>query len=301
MGHADIETTSKSYINAADQDVARAHRSASPLAHILNKGQGNLPGDKEAETEKQAYKETTHKKKMRELSKLLADKISLPSLWDKDLLRDLPVDFKPGRYSLPIGLVEIGKDKRIRVDYNELISAVAETHLSSELKFAGLAGDKGEIEKWARGVGRYFEAALDFLSLIAGRVREYQAEVNYSPDAALGLTRWFPITIWRDAIITADGHTWIDDSWYHPPESIANAGLWQVVGGNHGIGIARSQEMLDIYKNWHKSLREEYAKDEPARRIAARSKDLEAIAKEIGQRLREFGDLECLPGHCELC
>jgi hypothetical protein len=90
---------------------------------------------------------------MRELAKATAAGIRLPSPWDKVLWRDLPVDFKPGKYYLPIGAVEIGEDKQIKVNYYDIGAAIAEPHLvkglfshlstSGSSKFMELVGDKG--------------------------------------------------------------------------------------------------------------------------------------------------------------
>ena len=55
------------------------------------------------QSEQEPYVETPHKQKMRELAKATAEGIRLPSPWAKDLWRDLPVEFQPGKYSLSIG------------------------------------------------------------------------------------------------------------------------------------------------------------------------------------------------------
>jgi integrase len=258
--------------------------------------------------ERPAPGETEHHKQMRELARSLVGKISLPSLWDKDLWRDLPVEFKPRHYSLPIGAVEIGKEGLIKVNYKDPGAGLATPHLIGGLYshlatsgpgFAALAGDKGNIQQWVGEVEKYYETALGFLKGIAEKIQGYDAKVNYHDAAIPGLTRWFPITIWSDAIRKAGGNAWIEDSWYLPPESLTGAGLWQLRCGAYIIGIAESLEALGKFENWHKNLRGIYAGDETAKAIAAKSQELESAAKEIRQRLQEFGDAEEILGRCK--
>ncbi|MFC1904563.1 tyrosine-type recombinase/integrase [Chloroflexota bacterium] len=47
FGHSDIKTTSKSYLNVADHDVAAAHRKSSPLENILRKQSENTELDRD--------------------------------------------------------------------------------------------------------------------------------------------------------------------------------------------------------------------------------------------------------------
>ncbi len=266
---------------------------------------------KEARTKEETYKETDHKQKMRELAKAMAERISIPSYWNRDLVQDLPIEFQPGKYSLTIGLVEIGADKQIRVNYYDIRAGIAEPHLVKGLyshlrtsglpKFAELVGNKGKLNNWVGEVGQYSEALLKFLKLISDEVEVYKAKIYFHDEAKPGLTRWFIITAWNDALQKANDYPWIGDSWYHPPESILNTGLWQLKCGAYGIGIAKSKRTLKTYKNWHKELRVKYAEHQSAKDIHAKSQELSNVAQEIRQRLQEFSDMERLPGNCELC
>lgn len=266
---------------------------------------------KEARTEQESYKETSHKRKMRKLAKELAERINLPSLWDKDLWRDLPVDFQPGKYSLPIGAVKIGKDKQIHVNYYDVSANFAAPHLVKGLyghlstsglsKFTGLVSDKGKLKVWEGEVGQYSRELLMFLKLIVDEVKGYRAKVSFHDEAKPGLTKWFIAIAWNDALQKATGYSWIDDSWYKPPENIPNTSLWKLNCGAYAIGIARSKRTLKTYEKWHKKLRVKYAENPIAKDIGAKQQELRNIAEEIRQRLQEFSDMERLPGHCELC
>lgn len=44
-------------------------------------------------TEQPPYIETPHKSKMRKLARAVAERIQLPSIWDKGLWRDIPIEF----------------------------------------------------------------------------------------------------------------------------------------------------------------------------------------------------------------
>ncbi|MBA7471187.1 hypothetical protein ES707_06488 [subsurface metagenome] len=257
------------------------------------------------------YEETPHKQKMRELAKALAERISLPSLSDEDLWRDLPVEFEPGKYPLPIGVVEIGKDDQIKVKYYDISAGVAAPHLIRGLfshlstsrlsRFTELVGDKGKFGDWVSEVRQYSETLLKFLKLIVDEVKGYKDWVSFRDEAKAGLTKWFLLIVWNDAIQKASGYSWIDDSWYYPPESIPNTSLWQLRCGAYRIGIARSKKGLKTYENWHKKLRGKYTEDPLAKGIGAKYQELTNTAEQIRQRLQEFSDMERLPGHCKLC
>jgi len=82
--------------------------------------------------------------------------------------------------------------------------------------------------------------------------------VNFRDNAKPGLTKWFILQVWHDAIQKADGYTWIDDSWYKPHESITGTKLWRLWCGAYGIGVAQSSRTLKTYEKWHKKLRSKY-------------------------------------------
>jgi hypothetical protein len=263
----------------------------------------------EAVIKQEPYEETPHKQKMRELTKALAEGIHLPSPWDEDLWRDFDVEFRPGKYSLSIGAVEIGEDKQIKVNYHDIGAGIAEPHLVKWLyghlstsglsKFVELVGDNGKFSNLAGKAGQYSKALLEFLKLIADEVKDYKAKTNFRWEVKPGLTKWFILTAWNDVLQKAGGYPWIDDSWYKPHEIIPNTNLWQLRCGAYIIGIAKSRKTLKTYENWHKKLRA--AEHQSAKDIQAKSQELSNIAQDIRQLLQEFSDIEHLPGRCELC
>jgi hypothetical protein len=74
------------------------------------------------------------------------------------LWQDLPIDFRPGKYYLPIGAVEIKEDGQIKVKYLAVGANLAEQHLlnavfshlatSKLIKFTDLIGDKGKFNEF---------------------------------------------------------------------------------------------------------------------------------------------------------
>jgi hypothetical protein len=248
---------------------------------------------------------------MRELAKAIADGIHLPSPWDKALWRDLPLEFKPGKYYLPIGAVEIGEHRQITVNYPDIGTGIAEPHLvkglfshlntSESSKFTELVGDRGTLRDLVFKAGQYSQALLDLLKLITDEVKGYRAKVDFHDEGKQGLTKWFIISAWNDALQKVSGHSLIDDTWYKPQENIPGTSLWQLKCGGYIIGIAKTKKTLKTYENWHKNLRGKYAEDPLAIQISATQQELNNIAQLIRQRLQEFSDMEHLPGHCELC
>ncbi len=257
------------------------------------------------------YKETPHKQKIRELAKTLAREINIPTFWDKDLWRDLPVEFKEGKYSLPIGEVEIGQDKQIKVKYSDIGAGVAAPHLVKGLyshlstsglsKFAEMVGDKGKLNSLVVEIEQYSQALLEFLKLIADEVEGYRVKMSFHDEAKPGLTKWFIITTWHYVLWSAVGYGGIDDSLYKPHESILDTGLWQLRCGAYTIGITRNKKTLKTYESQHKKLRLKYAEHPLVKDIAVKYQGLNETVKESSQRLEEFSDIEHLPGHCELC
>jgi len=277
----------------------------------LKKEQTKQKAEKATTTSGKQYQETPHKQQMRKLAKTLAQRIILPSLWDKDLWRDLLIEFQPGKYSLSIGAVKIGEDRQMKVTYHDPSAGIGASHLVKGLyghlstsglpKFAELVGDKGKLQDLVGKAGQYSEGLMRFLKLIADEVKGRKAKVNFHDETKPGLTRWFIITVWNDAIQKASGYSWIDDSWYHPPEPSTPHNLWQLRCGGFIIGIARSKKTLKTYENWHKKLRVKCAEDPLAKDLAIKYQELSKFAQEIRQRLQEFSDMERLPGRCELC
>lgn len=264
-----------------------------------------------AQKTSELYEETSHKQKMREFAEALARKTSIPVFWDSDLWRDLPVEFKKGKYSLPIGEIEMSQDRQIKVTYPEIGAGIVEPHLvkgvfshlrtSGSPRFTELVGDKGQLHSLVVEIEQYSQALLVFLRLLVDDVRGYRVKVNFHDEEKPGLTRWFIITTWHHVLWSAFGYGGIDDSLYRPHESIPGTNFWQVRFGAYRIGIARNKKMLRTYENWHKELRIKYAKNPLAKDIAGKYKRLNETEQDIRQRLREFSDMERLPGHCQLC
>jgi hypothetical protein len=224
---------------------------------------------------------------------------------------DLPVEFRPGKYYLPIGAVEIKEDRQLKVKYYDIGAGIAAPHLvkglfshlsTSELsKFTELVGDRGTLRDLVFKAGQYSQALLDLLKLITDEVKGYRAKVDFHDEGKQGLTKWFIISAWNDALQKISGHFLIDDTWYKPQENIPGTSLWQLKCGGYIIGIAKTKKTLKTYENWHKNLRGKYAEVPLAIKISATQQELNNIAQLIRQRLQEFSDMNHLPGHCELC
>ena len=262
----------------------------------------------EPPTESQSYK--AHEKTMRALAGELAARIELPSLFNRELWDSLPLEFQPGKSCLSIGAVEVDEDGEIRVRYCDVddYSATPRVlkglydHLESSgfSRFSELMGDKGEIASWVAAVGQYSEALMAFLKIVTDTIRG-AAKVNLHDEVKLGLTRWFIITVWIDAIQQAGDHTWIHNSWYRPPSKIPDTRLWKQDCGAYRIAIRRDEESLTHLLRLHKELRHRCASHPLARSAAIKGREIDNTSEGIRQRLYEFRDMASLPGHCEIC
>ena len=245
------------------------------------------------------------------MAKATAEGIRVPSPWDKELWRDLPVEFRPGKYYLPIGAVEIKEDRQLKVKYYDIGVGIGATHLvkglyshlstSGSSKFTELVGDKGKLAGIVFNAGQYSRALLKLLKLMTDDVKRYRTKVDFHDEGKPGLTKWFIISAWNDAIQKAGGHRWINDSWYKPYESVPISNYWQLRGGSSIIGVAKSKKTLKIYETWHKTLILKYSTDPLAKDIAIKDQELSNVVQEVKQQLQEFSDMQQVPGHCELC
>lgn len=172
---------------------------------------------------------------------------------------------------------------------------------SEVTKYTELLGDKGKLNSLVSDFEHYSETLIRFLKLIKDEVEKNKTIVNYTEDFKPGLTKWFIITIWNDALCKANGSNWITDSWYKSSASASNPELWELKCGAYPIGTVEGRNTLNNYENWHKSLRAKYASHSLARAISAKGAEISETIKEVRERLQEFSDLKHLPGQCELC
>jgi len=261
-------------------------------------------------TKKTTYGEETHARTLRALAKKLARGIKLPSLSNRELWDSLSLEFRPGKYCLSIGTVDIDEDGEIKVRYGDVGADFAapcvvqqlHSHLESSgsARLSELVGDEGMLANWVAAVGQYSEAIMAFLKTVTGVVKD-EAPVTLDDEAKPGLTKWFIITVWMDAIQQAGDRAWIHNSWYRPPSRIPNTSLWMQDCGVYRIAIARSERSLKTFRNWHKELRHHFAGDPLARRITVEGREIDKLSDEIEQRLSEFRVMASLPGHCRIC
>jgi hypothetical protein len=148
-------------------------------------------------------------------------------------------------------------------------------------KFTELVGYRGRLNNLVVKAGQYSQALLIFLKFITDEVKGYGFKVNLHDELKPGLTKWFILTAWNDAIQKAGGYTWIDDSWYRPHESIPGTNLWQLRCGAYGIGIAKSNRIFKTYENWHKKLRAKYTAHESAKDKNCKNQEINDYAKDI--------------------
>jgi integrase len=311
LGHSDVSTTQK-YTAIIFNNMEEAIKMFNSPTGDGKKTEDSQTADgKEIETKHQIYNKLRHERQIRTLAKATAEGIRLPSPWDKELWKDLPTEFRPGKYYLPIGEIEIMEDGRLKVKYSDIYAVIAAPHLvkglfshlstSGSFKFTELAGDKGKLNILVCKAGQYSLALLKLLKLITDEVKGYGIKVNIDDEEKPGITKWFVVSIWNDAIQKAGGHSWIDNSWYKPYESAPVTNYWQLRGGGALIGVAKSKRTLNIYKSLHKKLRAKYAKHQLAEEIAVKDQELSNVVQEVKQRLHEFSDMQQIPGHCELC
>jgi hypothetical protein len=254
-----------------------------------------------------ARAETAHTAAVRRLAVTLAEGISVPSITDKELWRDLPFS-KPGTYRIALGDVTVSDDRSLVVNYRiPCTGALAhlerslEAHITSSGldRFSSLMGDGGLISIWSQGVGLYSEAALSMLSLVANKIGEKTNGASSFDTTTRGPTKWFAITAWHDFMENARGHRWIDDAWYKPFEKIDD--LWVLRCGAFDIAYDSDLNNLTDLRARHKDLRSNPEIIKAAQVLEAKRQELESHAARLRGLLHEFADLEYILGRCELC
>ena len=311
LGHSNVNTT-QAYTAVTFKDLEEAiNKLNSPPASTKNVTDSHHDGEREETAVPQTYRETAHQTQMRELAKTMMDRIHFPSHSDKELLRDLPVEFLPGTYYLPIGTVQIKETGEISIKYHDMGTGIAAPHLVKGLfdhlatsgisKFAELAGDRGKFNQLKEKFEQNALAMVNLLKLITDEVKESKIKANFHDEIVPGLTRWFFLTSWHDAISNAGSNPWINDSWYKTPENITETNLLKLDCGGYTLGIAKSRKTIKTFEHWHKQLRNKYAKHQSAKEVHINNREIDTLAQQIRERLEEFSDMQYLPGMCDLC
>ncbi len=312
MGHENLSNT-EVYLSVTEQSKRHAIR-------LLDEDDASSRAAKKANAEEReetadrssTSTDVTHEDAIRRLARQLATTIRFPSINDKALMNAVPSEFKVGTYQTSLGTVHIGRN-RIHVSYPGFLTAMAAPHMVESLqshlctsgpRFDTLLGDHGQIEQWTTNAGHCSERFLTLFRLMMNEVETYG--MNFSPgeERQAGLSRWFVLTAWLDALQTATGYPWIRESWYSlvsPSESNARSDLRQLRCGAYPIGNATREETLAEFERWHKELRCKYSQASFTKEAIACSRELDTAGQEIANRLFEFSDVKRLPGHCSLC
>ena len=308
LGHADLSTT-QVYTAVSGAHLEDA---INTLDSIMEGVEPAIPTHSRVDSAAPAvFLETTHQKGIQQAAKAIATGIDLPSPWDLLQRSDFDLEFKTGKYPCPLGIVEVDSNKQIKVSNREIGAGLVEPHLIRGLidhlstsglhKYAELAGHDGKLKNLMVKAGQYSQDLLEFLRLITEEAMGYKTKLNFHEEEKPGLTKWFILTAWNDAIQRAGGHSWISDSWYHEPEFKTASNHWQLKCGAYVIGIAVSTKTLESYEKWHKKIRLIYDDDKSLKIITDNNLELTEKVQDIKQLLQEFSDRQSLPGHCELC
>jgi hypothetical protein len=177
------------------------------------------------------------------------------------------------------------------------------SHLNTSglARFTELAADQGKFNSLVTEIEQYSLGLLSFLKILADEVAEKGVKTYFQDEVKPGLTKSFLLLAWNDALQKAGGNAWIKDSWYELPVSIPGTGLYRLKCGAYFIGIASSKKTLQTYENWHKYLRDKFVADPLVKEIITRERKITDIVQDIRERLREFSDMETLPGRCDFC
>ena len=162
--------------------------------------------------------ETAHLAEIRTLAVTLAQNTSVPSVTDKGLWRELPI-VEPGTFHLALGTTTLRTDGTLAVAYGRP-RAGADPHLERSLeahlgssgmdRFSNLLRDGGTLSVWSDRVGHYSAATLDLLKLALNKISKTKLKAFVVVPTEPGLTKWFAITAWHDAMENARGHAWLD-------------------------------------------------------------------------------------------
>ncbi len=251
--------------------------------------------------------ETKHKAEVRQLARSLAERIALPSFTDKELWRQLPLS-RSGVYHLPLGTATVSSRLKVSVQYGTPFPPVA-PHLKKSLddhfrscgieRFSGFFGDSGSLSNWSVEVGQYSQSALSLLKQVVDKIRIQRPAVLGEEPNQPGLTKWFAVMAWHDILERALGRSWLNDSWYCSPERVGD--LWLLKCGAYDISWAPTAQTLSEDRDYHKDVRSDRELMMVAQGIVEQHTRLEATAERLRGLMKEFGDLERVPGQCDLC
>jgi integrase len=318
LGHSSLNNTKKylartdkqrrEAIMSLDSKAAARPESTSDVANERLSTQTSAESPRILNRQKdRTGNETAHAAAVRCLAVTLAESIALPSITDRSLWRELPFT-KPGTYYLALGSATVGDDCSLVVTYpmpragaSDHLERSLEAHLTSSGldRFSGFVGDGGLVSIWSREVGNYSRAALSMLSLTLNKIARKWPDASPIDAVRLGPTKSFAITAWHDVIEGAQGHRWIDETWYRPPEKIGD--LWVLRCGGLDIAYHSDLNGLNDLRALHKDLRSDFEITEAARVLERKRQELDGEAARLRGLLQEFGDFEHILGRCELC
>ena len=241
---------------------------------------------KEARTQQESYKETPHKRKIRELAGSLQREIGLPSILEIFELRT-----GRGGVDLVIGPEQVE---------NHLYRG-----LRSHLQTGGFSEVLNEIDEWKKGTERYFVKCHDLFKSVRGEIPGDEVTIPLNdgePKPGLIIDD-FCRTICVDVVGKVTGHP--PGLEYEMEHHFLCHNMWVLKYGAYGIYLGRTKEELENYQNIHKDIIEDiigkYASKLITREIATRTEKLSKIHTQINRQLGIFRDMERVPGYCELC
>ena len=225
---------------------------------------------KGAKSHLSGYKETRHKREIRESAKALVAEIRVP--WIINCFGVTP-----------------GKDRAIEVPVG------VDPNLGEHLLTGGFSRVPPAINQWTRDIAECNRSCSELLLVVKRRLEKAcEAVIPAQYSGQPGLTLDFAITACADAVAEAGGSPHFRDFPYRSENAGLRFGAFLVYHGPPGQDLAP-------YETIHRKLRVTCRKWKRTKEVAEQRGRLEKQAASITQQLGKFAAMEYVPGRCELC
>lgn len=232
------------------------------------------------------YEETPHKQKMRELAGEVATEIYLPFEFASFIEERIPGDWFIGDGFL----ININKSGKVRPVMEVEFKYHLYDALLSHLETGGFKEVTEKITDWKRESGEILVASHKLLRMIMQDLGK-RSNLLFSFDSLeqAGFTLDFFKILHRGAIMGRNKAT---------PYRLRGCSLWC---GVYQIYNGSLDEDLETYRDTHIELMDKYHKTDLAKQIGKQVRKLWENEGIIRSNLRKFGDMERVPGQCDLC
>lgn len=235
--------------------------------------------------------------------KHFVDLCSVAEKWSKQLWIPEPWDlhlYDVRRTSVYYMSFERGLSWELRPDESivlkldiedDILFACLRSHISDSRLWAG-------FDDWKSSGGDYITSCSRFLLGIRQRAEEQAGLPTASRWPEVGLSRFFPETIYDDCVYRSSGYRGLEDLEYKLEPGAE--GILQLWLSAQGLAVG-TREQMSRCQEVHRALMQEYRDHEQAQEISKKKQTLSEKMEHIHSELQKIILKRTFRGRCDLC